>query len=125
MIRWLAGLLLVVLSGSAGCGSDGGTGVRDGGGAGCPDLSGAWQITEHSCQPGTVGQTLTITQAGCTLTAIDPWTGWTGAVDNAGQVVVTGDAGGTSMTCTGVVVGTSITMGCTPTCAVKIVRVSR
>jgi len=124
MSRPLAGLVLMLVGAFAGCGG-GGSGARDGSGAGCPDVSGAWQITAHSCQPSTVGQTLTITQVGCTLTDIQPWTSWSGTIDESGQLVISGDAGGTTMTCAGALAGTTITTSCTPTCSVTFVRVTR
>ena len=86
----------------------------------CPNVSGVYEITGHSCQPTTVGTTLTIAQSGCDLTSFEPWPSWTGTVTRDGAMTWSGDAGGTTMTCNALLLGTTITSTCTPECEVTL-----
>lgn len=91
-------------------------------GGDCPNVSGAYKITKHSCNPATVGTTLTISQIGCQLTQFAPWTGWTGTVAKDGAMTWSGDAGGTQMTCAAKLDGSTINSTCTPSCEVTAER---
>jgi hypothetical protein len=99
---------------AAGCGGGGGE-AGD-----CPDVSGVYLITAHSCQPSTVGSTLTITQEGCDIPSLAPWPSWSGTVAADGSMTWSGDAGGTPMTCAATVSGTTVTSSCTPECEVTL-----
>jgi hypothetical protein len=86
----------------------------------CPDVSGVYQITAHSCQPQTVGSNLTIAQDGCDIPSLEPWPSWSGTVWPDGSMTWSGDAGGTLMTCDAVLSGTTVTSTCTPSCEVTL-----
>jgi hypothetical protein len=109
----LASVLLAV-----GCGDDDGPQNGDD----CPDVSGAYEITKHSCNPATIGHTMTLSQSECKLTQFAPWTGWTGTVAKDGAMTWTGDAGGTQMTCAAKLEGSTINATCTPSCEVTAER---
>lgn len=99
---------------AAGCGGDGEpTGE-------CPDVSGVYVITAHSCQPTTVGSTLTIEQDGCEIPSLEPWPSWSGSVAADGSMIWSGDAGGVPMTCDAVLTGAIVTSTCTPDCEVTL-----
>jgi hypothetical protein len=108
MVGCVAAMLLAGCSGDA---SDPGD---------CPNVAGVYEITAHSCQPTTVGTTLTIAQSGCDLTSFEPWPDWTGVVTRDGAMTWSGDAGGTTMTCNALLLGTAITSTCTPECEVTL-----
>ena len=113
MRAWiLVGVSAALLA--AGCGGGGDEGGE------CPDVSGVYVITAHSCQPSTVGSTLTIEQSGCDLPSLEPWPSWSGTVAEDGSMTWSGDAGGTTMTCDAVLSGTTVTSSCTPACEVTL-----
>jgi hypothetical protein len=112
MRAWfVVGVLAALLA--AGCGGDDNS-------ADCPDVSGVYVITAHSCQPATVGSTLTIEQDGCDIPSLDPWPSWSGSVAADGSMTWSGDAGGVTMTCDAVLSGTTVTSTCTPDCEVTL-----
>jgi hypothetical protein len=102
---------IVCLGGAApGCGD----GDNDNGGTICPIVSGNWVVDEH-CEPGMVGQVVSVVQDRCSLTA--DWGGpeaWTGAIGNNNAVTMSGTTGSTMLECSGTVIGASWTMDCTP-----------
>ncbi len=113
MTRALVLLGVAALLG-AGCGGDGNEGGE------CPDVSGVYVITAHSCQPTTVGSTVTIAQDGCDIPSLEPWPSWSGTVAADGSMTWSGDAGGVTMTCDAVLSGTTVTSTCTPECEVTL-----
>lgn len=123
-VRFACVLLTAVL---AGCGSDdspvtGSAGGGTGGSAGqCPSIDGTWTITSH-CDAAAVGSKVTVHQKDCKIESLDPWAGWTGGIDSGGGISMSGPAGSKSMTCTGTVSGSSMTMKCDPPCDVQLTR---
>ncbi len=107
----LVGVVVLLI---AGCGGDAEQ-TSD-----CPDVSGVYLITDHSCQPTTVGSTVTIAQEGCDIPSLEPWPSWSGTVAADGSMTWSGDAGGTLMTCAAILVGTTVTSTCTPDCEVTL-----
>src|SRR5262245_21338768 len=112
----LVGIALAWVGSMPACSSDDGDGATSGGAtsgqASCPDVSGTWKITAHSCMSSAVGSTLTIHQSGCNLTELEPW-GWSGTIDAAGKMAWSGPAaGGMPMTCNATLSGTKITSSC-------------
>jgi hypothetical protein len=104
----------------AACGSDPAPGGGGGGGT-CPSLAGTWKITAHSCNPGTVGSTLSFVQSNCSIDAIPPWTGWSGSLLPDGTGSWTGPTGpSSSMVCQTMLSGTTIQANCVPACAVTV-----
>jgi hypothetical protein len=83
-------------------------------------VSGVYEITAHSCQPTTVGSTLTIEQTGCEIPSLEPWPSWSGTVAEDGAMTWSGDAGGTLMTCDATMSGTTVTVTCTPSCDITL-----
>jgi hypothetical protein len=115
MLRALcaAALALVLACGSSSS-SDGGGG---GGGGGCPSVAGTWNITGH-CDPSLVGQSLVVTQTGCSLSFAAPFNGFTGTLTSDGKIAVTGP-----QSCSGTATASAISMSCTPgTCTVTLAR---
>ncbi|MFO0669006.1 MAG: hypothetical protein U0235_05155 [Polyangiaceae bacterium] len=108
-----------------GC-SSGGSGTLDsvdaaatntGTSGGCPDTTGTWKVTKH-CDASLVGSNAVITQKDCKLSFAAPFNGFTGTIDSAGKVTLSGP-----QSCTGNVQGSGITMACTPgTCAVELAK---
>jgi hypothetical protein len=99
------------------CGSsDSGKNDGSGGGAsaGCPNLSGAWTITEH-CMADLLGKPVVISANGCNLTITSPVAGQTviATVDQDGalELTVTGGSGA-GMVCPGVATSSTISLGC-------------
>lgn len=87
----------------------------------CPSINGAWKITGH-CVASQVGTTVTVHQSGCTVESVDPWTGWAGSVAPDGSLSMSGPGGTSTMTCTGSMSGTTLSISCTPSCDVKLAR---
>lgn len=115
--RVLAVMVMLVFAVS--CDDDGGDG--GGGGTGqCPDLSGTWLIADH-CEEGAQGQTMTLSQDGCTVTEVD--SGWSGPVTSEGEVIWynPGDEGPDR--CDGTLSGKTISLDCIPgDCHVELTR---
>jgi hypothetical protein len=84
----------------------------------CADVSGTWSFANH-CETSYVGKTTTVTQQGCSFTASDPVLGSpiNGSVSGDTNVTFSVD----TMTCSGSLDGSTITLTCGGTCAVKMV----
>jgi hypothetical protein len=83
----------------------------------CPDVSGAWHVTEH-CDPSLVGSTLDVTQTVCALSFAAPFNGFSGHVDDGGKLSLSGP-----QSCTGNAAASQISLTCTPgTCVVTLAR---
>lgn len=118
--RWflvMASALIGTLA--AGCGDD--DSKTDDGDAACLAIDGSWNISNH-CQTSVVGTTATVHQSGCSISAVDPWTGWSGSMTPGDGITMSGPAGTAQMTCTGTVTASAITMSCNPTCDVELTR---
>jgi hypothetical protein len=110
-------LLLAAIPVLLACSSSSSTASGGDGGATCPDVAGMWKITAH-CDPSLVGQSLVVTQNGCSLTFAAPFNGFTGTLTSAGEITVSGP-----QSCTGTATVSSISMSCTPgTCTVTLAR---
>ena len=124
----LKSLCLLLLLATSACGSDSGSaspadsgGSGGGGGASsnptCPDVSGAWQITQH-CDASLIGMTLSVTQQGCALTFAAPFDSFMGSVTSDGNISLSGP-----QTCTGTATADSVRMVCSPgACNVTLAR---
>lgn len=88
----------------------------------CPEISGTWEITAH-CSPSVVGSTMVFSQSGCIINQIDPWTDWSGSIDEEGNMIWSGPAdGGETMVCNATLDGDTISATCSPTCDVTTIR---
>ena len=87
------------------------------GGGNCPDVSGAWQVTDH-CDASLIGFSMNVMQADCTLSFAAPFNGFNGNVSRDGQITISG-----VQSCSGTASESAISMNCTPgTCVVKLSR---
>jgi hypothetical protein len=83
----------------------------------CPDVSGAWQVTDH-CDSSLIGMTMNVTETACALTFSKPFDVFSGNVTTDGKITISG-----VQTCTGNASSSAISMSCTPgTCVVKLSR---
>lgn len=118
--RWVFAASCALLSSVAlGCGDD--DSKTDDGDTACLGIDGSWTIASH-CQTSVVGTTATVHQTGCSVSSVDPWTGWSGSMTSDGAITMSGPAGTAQMTCTGTATASAITMTCNPTCEVKLTR---
>ncbi|HET7543420.1 MAG TPA: hypothetical protein VFK05_26280 [Polyangiaceae bacterium] len=86
-------------------------------GSSCPDVSGAWQITEH-CDPTLIGISMNVTETSCALSFDAPFDAFSGDVTREGKITISG-----VQSCTGSASASAISMNCTPgTCVVKLAR---
>jgi hypothetical protein len=95
-----------------GCDDDGNNNNTTNGGS-CPDLGGTWKIVQH-CESSFVDDTVKVAQTDCDIIYAEPFTGWIGSVDADNNVLSTGDGGGQTLTCQGDVVGSLMTLKCSP-----------
>jgi hypothetical protein len=103
MRAWFSGLLAAAVGIClAGCGSD------DGGK--CTNTAGTWTITQH-CESSAVGQQVTVSQTGCTITYSSPFTGWGGTVSGT-AISMSGPAGSKTLACSGTATPTDINLTC-------------
>jgi hypothetical protein len=111
----LAAMLLLCVSSS--CSSDATGNQAAANGTPCPDVSGAWHVTEH-CDPSLVGATLVVTETECALSFAAPFNGFSGQLDNSGKLTLSG-----AQSCTGNAAASQISLTCTPgTCIVTLAR---
>jgi hypothetical protein len=87
--------LFVVALSCAACGACSSSTADTVGGAGsngngsCPDVSGAWEITDH-CDSSFIGSTLQVTQRSCALSFEAPFDGFSGSVTPDEKITLSG-----------------------------------
>jgi hypothetical protein len=113
----LAVALALLACGDSGSSKPDGSVKSDGGG--CPSAAGQYTITKH-CTAALVGSSVTVSQSGCSITKVDPWTGWTGTVGADGSMTMSGPGASTNMSCTATLSGTTYNLTCNPTCDVAL-----
>lgn len=84
--------------------------TRQGGGGNCTNVAGTWTILEH-CEGEFMGQQVSVTQDGCSVTYASPFDGWTGSITGS-TITMSGPAGGDTLTCTGTASESSISVAC-------------
>ncbi|HEY3256820.1 MAG TPA: hypothetical protein VGJ91_22850 [Polyangiaceae bacterium] len=87
------------------------------GNASCPDVSGAWDISEH-CDATLIGMSLQVTEDACALSFASPFNQFSGSVTADGKISLSGP-----QSCTGTATASAVSMNCSPgTCVVKLSR---
>lgn len=99
---WVVGAAVVLWVASPACTEDD-----------CPSLAGTWTIMDH-CESSTIGTVSTVTQNGCSISAMWQTTPSSGSVTSSGAVSLAVNTGGDILHCTGSAVGDTWTMDCSP-----------